>query len=200
MFLFSLLVIKDIKFKQAESDSNKKYEENWNVFLANMKSKGEIFNSFFFFLYHQPMHILTLSGYFRCVFDVKIKLIIIIIIIDTSSMETTFTFETSENKNWDTLLLKNSLNFVLCSLIIIKHRLHVCLQITDDALLAGVQVEDEGGGDHGEGGVDAPGNHHQVVYAGAGVAPQVLAQVLPLLPLPGLDRVHLSRQSFHQYE
>ena len=50
MFLFSLLVIKDIKFKQAESDSNQKYEENWNVFLANMKSKGEIFNSFFFFL------------------------------------------------------------------------------------------------------------------------------------------------------
>ena len=120
-------------------------------------------------------------------------------------METTFTFETSENKFSSHEIgthytFKKSLNFVLCSLIIIKHRLHVCLQITDDALLAGVQVEDEGGGDHGEGGVDAPGNHHQVVYAGAGVAPQVLAQVLPLLPLPGLDRVHLSRQSFHQYE
>ena len=49
MFLFSLLVIKDIKFKQFETDSNQKFEENWNVFLANMKSKGEMFDSFFFF-------------------------------------------------------------------------------------------------------------------------------------------------------
>ena len=50
MFLFSLLVIKDIKFKQAESDSNQKYEENWNVFLANMKSKGELFDTFSFLM------------------------------------------------------------------------------------------------------------------------------------------------------
>ena len=50
MFLFSLLVIKDIKFKQSESDSNQKYEENWNVFLANMKSKGELFDTLSFLM------------------------------------------------------------------------------------------------------------------------------------------------------
>ena len=55
--------------------------QKWQKFNIMNLFKSIVALWFFICCYHQPMHVITLSGLIRYVFDVKIKLIIIIIII-----------------------------------------------------------------------------------------------------------------------